>query len=508
MNVLSFKLVSGAAAVLFLVAGLPLRSQPSDARTRVLILADMGNEPDEMQQMVHMIVCSNEFDLEGLIAVTGKYLQPASPDPYKRVTHPELFHEIIDAYERVLDNLKQHASGWHETDYLRRIVAAGQPGYGIADTGPGKSSPGSDLIIEAVTKNDPRPLWIVVNAGSNTLAQALIDYRASHTPEEVEAFVDRIRVFENGAQDNAGAWIAAEFPEIHWIRSNYQTYCYGGPDWEGGIDDWEHTGRLGPHTWGDFPYSATGQHQWALEHIKGGHGPLGAAWPIRQFENGEIVFLEGGGTIPFLGPVNRGLFSIDHPHWGGWGGRFTREKEENYWSKHESVRVDEENVAPFGVYAEAADHWINPETGEEYRDIFAPVWRWRRAFFNDFTSRMDWCVKPFEEANHHPVAAFAGDRSDSIVRLSIEADQELALDASASRDPDLDALAYRWWYYPEAGTFEGAIHITNPEQPSASVLLPANAAGTQIHVILEVYDDERERPLYDYRRIVIDVKQE
>jgi hypothetical protein len=31
-------------------------------------------EPDEIQQNIHMLMCSNEFEPEGLIAVTGKYL--------------------------------------------------------------------------------------------------------------------------------------------------------------------------------------------------------------------------------------------------------------------------------------------------------------------------------------------------------------------------------------------------------------------------------------------------
>ena len=45
----------------------------SQAKTRLMILADMGNEPDEMQQMAHMLVCSNSFELEGLIAVTTDF---------------------------------------------------------------------------------------------------------------------------------------------------------------------------------------------------------------------------------------------------------------------------------------------------------------------------------------------------------------------------------------------------------------------------------------------------
>ena len=80
--------------------------------SRLIILADMGNEPDEVQQMAHMIMCSNEFELEGLIAVSGIYLRPESKDPYRRVLHPELFKEIINAYAKVYPNLQKHASGW------------------------------------------------------------------------------------------------------------------------------------------------------------------------------------------------------------------------------------------------------------------------------------------------------------------------------------------------------------------------------------------------------------
>jgi hypothetical protein len=197
----------------------------------------MGNEPDEEQQMAHMLVCSNEFDVEGLIAVTGKYL--------KTNPRPDLFLKLIDGYAKVVDNLELHAEGWPTPLYLRSITAPGQSEYGIADTGKGKSSEGSDLILKVVTRDDPRPVWVVVNAGSNTLAQALIDYQASHTPAEVDAFVAKLRVFENGAQDNAGAWICRRFPAIYWIRSNYQTYAYGGP----GGRDGDIRSNLGPHYW-------------------------------------------------------------------------------------------------------------------------------------------------------------------------------------------------------------------------------------------------------------------
>lgn len=474
-----------------------------EGKPRLIVMADMGNEPDEEQQMAHMLMCSNMFEVEGLIAVTGKYLRPEHANPYRQVTHPELFVKLIDAYAQVVGNLKKHASGWPDPDYLQSVVATGQRGYGIADVNVGNSSPGSKLIIEAVSRDDPRPVWLVANAGSNTLAQALVDYRATLNPAQVDAFVARLRVFENGAQDNAGAWICSEFPRIHWIRSNYQTYAYGGP---GGVDG-DVFGNLGPHFWQPYEYSAVGQNDWLKEHVLTGHGALGDVYPERRFGNpvtGRLGFMEGGGTIPWIGLVNRGLFDIDHPSWGGWGGRFTAHKVACFWSRHGDIRADEEKVAPFYTYREVSDTWTSPATGETISGDYVPVWRWRPAMYNDLKCRMDWCVQPYEQANHHPVAAFGGDTNDNIIHLRVSPGDTVELDASASRDPDGDPLDIAWWQYTEAGTYPGEVHIPMSSQAKTTVSIPTGAAGRQIHIVLEARDRNPIGPLTDYRRIVID----
>lgn len=475
-------------------------------RGRLFILADMGNEPDEEQQIMHMLMCSNAFDLEGLVAVTGKYLRPESNNPFKQKLHPELFTRLIDGYSKVFDNLVLHDANYPKPDFLRSIIASGQAGYGIEDTGDGKTSEGSTLLTKALLKTDNRPLYLVVNAGSNTFAQAIKDFAATHNTQETETFLSNVIVFENGSQDNAGAWICAKYPKINWIRSNYQTYCYGGPSGDGATDNKGKHEALGPYKWEPYAYSGMGQHQWLLENVIGDHGAFGAYYPIRQFPRGNISFMEGGGTIPWLCLINSGLSDIKHLDWGGWSGRYTGKKVKNYWSKHSSIKVDEEKYAPFYVFGEESDNWTDPETGQTYDGLFAPVWRWRRATYNDFKCRMDWCTQPFNKANHHPLAALNADFSNDILIRTVKIGDTVVLDASLSSDPDGDQLIYSWFVYNEAGTYPDGVFIANDDSALASLYVPENAKNTEMHVILEVKDSNPIASLYDYRRLILRVE--
>src|SRR5947207_6942099 len=139
---------------------------------RVAIISDIGNEPDDQMSFVRLLLYSNELDLEAMVASTSTW--------QKSATHPETMHALIQAYGQVRANLLLHAKGWPTGEDLDAHVFPGQPAYGMGAVAEGKGSAGSRALMQAIEREDERPLWICVWGGANTLAQALMDLRASH----------------------------------------------------------------------------------------------------------------------------------------------------------------------------------------------------------------------------------------------------------------------------------------------------------------------------------------
>ena len=119
-------------------------------------------------------------------------------------------------------------------------------------------------------------------------------------------------------------------------------------------------------------------------------------------------------------------------------------------------------------------------------------------------------MKPPEEANHHPRAALNGDTGDGILMIATRVGERLSFDATGSTDPDGDGLRYVWRHYQEAGKrpMERALEIEGATEGEISLIIPKDAAGRELHLILEVWDENGIVPLVDYRRVVIEVEEE
>src|SRR5262249_37076483 len=99
--------------------------QPQPERLRLVVLTDISGlaageaEPDDGQSMIRLMLYTNEFDIEGLIA--------SSNMGHGQRVRPELIRRVVDAYEKVRPNLLVHDPRYPQADSLRDGIKAGQP---------------------------------------------------------------------------------------------------------------------------------------------------------------------------------------------------------------------------------------------------------------------------------------------------------------------------------------------------------------------------------------------
>lgn len=438
----------------------PATTQPTSpaGKPRVLILTDISSlqqrrgEPDDGQSLIRLMLYTNDLDMEGLMATSNL--------GHGQVVRPELIRQVIDAYGQVLPNLRKHDSHYPAADRLRAVVRAGQPVAGPkvpvdSTIGPGRDTEASDWIIRVVDRPDPRPVWVCVWGGSADLAQALHTVRRTRPAAQLRAFVAKLRVHAIYDQDQTGSWLRQQFPDLFYILRNH--------------------GVRGMYRGGDTSLTDSA---WVATQIQHGHGPLGALYvnyrggDIWSGRLGGVRGTKEGDTPSFLSLLPNGLNQPERPELGGWGGRFVRRND---------GPVFDEAVDSVGRFA------FDPDPR------MAAVYQWRPAWQADFQARLDWCTRPYADANHPPVV-----RLDvTSLELTLKAGDVLRLDAGESTDPDGDALRFSWRIYPSLPGLP-----TTPLAQQAALTLPLRAEwrGQTLPILLEVTDAGRPS-LTAYKRV-------
>jgi len=286
---------------LALVTLQPQRGPDITQRPRVIVSTDIGGtDPDDFQSMVHFLVYSDMFDVEGLIS---------SPYGPGRREHIE---QVIEKYAADYLNLKTYSDRYPSPQELRRITRQGAIDSGAPVTG--RATEGSNWIISAARRNDARPLWVLVWGGIDDLAQALHD-----APD----ILPKLRVYFIGGPNKM--WSVDAYDDIErnhpllWMIEANSTYrgWFTGGDQSG---EWDNKAFVARHV--------------------AGRGALG------EFFSSQLQ-----GTIK-MGDSPSVVYALrstrDDPSHAGWGGRFVA-----IWDGRKTIfernTTADDKVEAFGV---------------------------------------------------------------------------------------------------------------------------------------------------------------
>lgn len=444
----------------------------ADAKPRLIILTDIGGDPDDQQSMIRLMLYSNEFDIEGLIASAS-----GTPNELgKAVVKPHLIKEIVKAYSKVRDNLLLHNPEYPAAEKLLARVKSGNPNRHLEFIGSDHDTEGSDWIISVVDKPDARPVNVAIWGGQTDLAQALWRVRKDRSKEELARFISKLRVYDIADQDKIFVWIHSNFPDLFYILNHSQT----GQDKRIAV-------FRGMYLGGDETLTSR---EWIDKHVRKEHNPLGMLYPTRTWTapNPNGVVKEGD-TPSWFYFLPTGLGDPNHPDYGCWGGRFLRKSGRLFCDAEDYLEDTQATVWKW-------------KADKPNRNGRITVYRWRRDFQNDFQARMDWCLRTPNQSNHQPVAKVKG-----MLQRSARAGEYVILDASASTDPDGDQLSYEWFHYREPGSFAGHLHISHSDTARVSFKVPPVSKSCVAHIILTVRDDGIPS-LCSYRRIILNISKE
>jgi hypothetical protein len=479
-------------------------SVSASKKVRTIVTTD--GEVDDVDSFIRLLLYSNDMNIVGLVYSSsqwhykgdGKGTRFTSEMEYTAKRYGERtdlrwpgtqwIQKYIGEYGKVHANLKRHDVNYPSPEKLLSIVRVGNINF---EGEMSADSPGSNFIKSILLDEDPSQVYLQIWGGTNTVARALksIEDEFSGKPEWksiAKKICDKAIIYAVLDQDATyRKYVSQKWPDIkvYYNSDQFWSFAYFWPrvvpgELQSYLDGkWFSKNIIKNHgpllasyfTWGDGR-----QIEGDPEHT---HGKLDEA---KKFKRQQYDFISEGDSPAYLFLLDVGLRSTEDPSYGGWGGRLVRSVQNpRRWEDGKAV----------------TDY--NPSTKKE--ETTFPQVRWIDVIQNDFAARADWCVKPYDSANHHPLVQINGN-----LDVVAKPGEKIIIQGNA-KDPDNDNLTFNWWHYKEAGSYPLQIVLTDAKSKDISFTIPADAKpGQTIHLILQVSDDGLPK-LTKYKRVIVTV---
>jgi hypothetical protein len=92
------------------------------------------------------------------------------------------------------------------------------------------------------------------------------------------------------------------------------------------------------------------------------------------------------------------------------------------------------------------------------------------------------------------------------LEITAKPGEKVILNTKEVIDPDGDKISYTWWHYHYSGDnpFHKEVAIDNKNSKKATIIIPKDALGKDLHIILEVKDNGVPA-LKAYQRLIVTV---
>lgn len=256
------------------------------AKPRVIVSTDIGgDDPDDYQSMIHLLLYADKLEIEGLVS---------SPPKQGRKEH---IVEVIHAYEQDFKKLKKHSNEFPDPATLYSVTKQGAISTQQGAV-PQELSEGAKWIVEQALRKNNKPIYILVWGSITDVAQAV------HSSPEIK---NNIRVYSIGSWNTANDKKSRDYlynnhPDLWWIENNTSFRgMYMGGYQEGDYDNLS----------------------FVKENVKG-YGALGNLFWNKKKD------IKMGDTPSVLYMLNGDL---KNPEGESWGGAFVKTGHgDNYWT--------------------------------------------------------------------------------------------------------------------------------------------------------------------------------
>ena len=493
-------------------------------KIRTIITQDA--EVDDQNSLRHFLFYANEVELQGIVQTSSKFhwvgvpgavkpektnkddfegIEKSGPfdQPY-RWPGTDWMMRVIDDYEKDYPQLVKHADGYPTPDSLRSITKVGNIGYEGEMEGP---TEGSELIRARILDEDPRPLYVQVWGGTNTVARALLDieeeYRGNpEWPALHEKITKKVIITACGEQDPAyRQYVAESWPGILFVKTlQMRSYAY---PWyvmpEGESKDTLRAAFMKREILDGKSALTDGYCTWMDGHVYEGEGPEGQFGSNPNIVNDwfgarmlgivpdKYDFLSEGDSPTFF-PLFPcwGFRTLENFAWGGIAGRY-HPVVDQFNSKGEPLNLWDVSMDPY-TDREGKTHEIES------------MWPYVADIQRDFAARAAWVdAETFEKGEHAPALIL---REGLDHAESPEGEVILTPEASSPDGAEV-ILSARIYAEASAPWATGAGLLR--EGDAFRLSLPAEAqAGDRIHVIFKAQAVGHYR-LVRYQQAVITV---